>query len=109
MSATHTYVVLPVSAAAFEEIKRKLTEAGYSHAFGEHGIDMHGLVVAPEKAMTTEEIEARFKEFWTGFAARHTREIPTHNPDIVQRVGVTELEEFAARSSFHAAVKLFNP
>jgi hypothetical protein len=48
---THTYAVLEVSSAAYQEIKEKLDKAGYAHAFhrdDEHGIviDMHGIALA---------------------------------------------------------------
>lgn len=43
---THTYALLEISEAAYEEIAGKLREAGYGHAFGEDGeIDMHGIAV----------------------------------------------------------------
>jgi hypothetical protein len=43
---THTYAELELSAAAYEEIARKLREAGYDHAFMDDGaIDMHGIGV----------------------------------------------------------------
>lgn len=46
MRTTHTYALLPVSKAVFEEIAQKLRAAGYDHAFGQDGenpvIDMHG-------------------------------------------------------------------
>lgn len=50
---THTYVVLQISKRAFEEIRKKLLEAGYQHAMHddeEHGvlIDMHGLAIADQ-------------------------------------------------------------
>lgn len=49
---SHTYVELELSAAAFDEIRQKLTDAGYDHCFMDDGaIDMHGLGVtraAPE-------------------------------------------------------------
>ena len=51
---TRTYVCLPLSKAAFEEIQDKMKEAGYNHAFSEstyHGtvIDMHGIAVAKDQ------------------------------------------------------------
>lgn len=54
MSYTHTYVILDVSNAAYDEIKRKLEAADYSHAFHEdreYGIviDMHGIALAKPK------------------------------------------------------------
>src|SRR6185436_17851212 len=47
---THTYVLLELSPAAFDEVKQNLEAAGYQHAFHHDGerqlIDMHGLAVA---------------------------------------------------------------
>ena len=46
---THTYVCLPLSKAAYEEIAKKLHEAGYEHCFSANGeIDMNGLAVELE-------------------------------------------------------------
>lgn len=46
LRTTHTYVLLEVSAPAYDEIHAKLTEAGYQHAFSNTGeIDMHGIAV----------------------------------------------------------------
>lgn len=43
---THTYVELELSQSAYDEVRRKLAEAGYDHAFMDDGaIDMHGLGV----------------------------------------------------------------
>lgn len=47
---SHTYAILQLSAAAFQEIETKLHEAGYEHAFdtaaeGGLTIDMHGIAV----------------------------------------------------------------
>lgn len=51
---THTYAVLEVSDAAYQEIKAKLQAAGYDHAFMEDGeIDMFGIaVVSAEEVLT---------------------------------------------------------
>jgi hypothetical protein len=56
---THTFVVLDLSEAAYQEIRRKLEDAGYQHAFmqsdGRAVIDMAGIAVAaiePERAQT---------------------------------------------------------
>lgn len=43
---THTYAVLDVSRAAYDEIRRKLDAAGYQHAFDGDVIDMHGIALA---------------------------------------------------------------
>lgn len=46
---THTFVVLELSAQAYNEIAEKLRAAGYTHAFDEKAqlIDMHGIAVTP--------------------------------------------------------------
>lgn len=50
---THTYVILELSSAAYQEIRKKLEAAGYSDQFheddGREVIDMHGIAVAEEK------------------------------------------------------------
>jgi len=53
MRQTHTYVILPLSAAAYREIRAKLLNAGYAHAFHdvdtpEEVIDMHGIAIQRE-------------------------------------------------------------
>lgn len=54
MRATHTYALLPVSRAAFDEIAGKLKDAGYDHSLDHDRedklmlIDMHGLALVPE-------------------------------------------------------------
>lgn len=46
---THTIVELGLSLEAYEEIKAKLTKAGYQHAFMEDGtIDMTGIGVSTD-------------------------------------------------------------
>jgi len=56
LRTTYTYAVLEVSAEAYAEIKAKLEEAGYQHAFHENGdehgtvIDMRGIALAIEPA-----------------------------------------------------------
>jgi len=42
---THPYVELELSPAAYEEIKRKLTDAGYDRFVDGGAIYMHGLAV----------------------------------------------------------------
>jgi Protein of unknown function (DUF2829) len=53
MKSTYTYAVLPVSHAAYVEIKTKLTAAGYGDQFHEDRedgvlIDMHGIALKDE-------------------------------------------------------------
>ncbi len=54
---THTYAILEISRAAYEEIAAKLEAAGYQHAFhendGEAVIDMHGIAVKNGDAVVT--------------------------------------------------------
>ena len=50
---THTYAILNVSAAVYDEIKKLLTAAGYEDQFhkdnGRAVIDMHGIALAIKK------------------------------------------------------------
>lgn len=50
MRTTHTYAILGVSPAAFEEIKAKLEKAGYDDQIHDDGatIDMHGIALQQE-------------------------------------------------------------
>jgi uncharacterized lipoprotein YehR (DUF1307 family) len=49
MRTTHTYAILEISQAAFDEIKAKLEAVGYQDQFHDEGehlvIDMHGIAV----------------------------------------------------------------
>jgi hypothetical protein len=46
---THTFAELDVSPSAYDEIRAKLEEAGYEHAFIGSVIDMHGIgLVRPD-------------------------------------------------------------
>ena len=52
MAKTYTYVKLQISKLAFDEIKKKLTEAGYEHCFSDDGcIDMHGLSLESDEKL----------------------------------------------------------
>lgn len=62
MSYTHTYVILEVSSATYDEIKAKLEAADYHHAFHEdreYGIvvDMHGIALAKTKGEANDRLE----------------------------------------------------
>lgn len=51
---THTFAILEVSAAAYDEIAAKLRAANYDHCFTEYGephcdIDMHGIGLKREQ------------------------------------------------------------
>jgi len=51
ISVTHTYAILEVSPVAYEEIRKKLADAGYEDQFIDEGdgdgivIDMHGIAL----------------------------------------------------------------
>lgn len=51
----YTYAILDVSPACYREIRAKLEEAGYGHAFHENDsdevIDMHGIALRASKAV----------------------------------------------------------
>ena len=51
--ATHTYVIMELTKASYEEIMSKMKDAGYDHVFNEHDgrqvIDMHGIAVSEVK------------------------------------------------------------
>lgn len=49
ISSTYTYVTLPLSLEAYQEIAHKLREAGYDHCFDGQTIDMRGLAVEVEE------------------------------------------------------------
>jgi hypothetical protein len=58
MKVTHTYATLELSPQAYAEIRAKLSEAGYDHAFDSNGeIDMHGIAV-------TKGPECKHESFW---------------------------------------------
>jgi hypothetical protein len=65
---THTYAILPLSPAAYQEIREKLLAAGYGHAVHDRNdpaphsgecIDMHGLAVQSEKEETNGAVAAK--------------------------------------------------
>lgn len=54
LRVTHTYAILDLSPAAYDEIAEKLRAAGYDHSFHEDNIiDMHGIAV--KKKETNDE------------------------------------------------------
>lgn len=65
---SHTYSVLEVSQAVYDEIRKKLEEAGYEHAFHDDLIDMHGIAVKAEDSRPRLELD------------RGPRYIPRHEP-----------------------------
>lgn len=54
LRTTHTFAVLEVSAAAYDEIASKLREAGYDHVFIDEHIDMHGIALKRVDVMPEE-------------------------------------------------------
>jgi hypothetical protein len=63
--STHTYAILPVSYAAYAEIRRKLTDAGYTDQFHDNRdgdgvvIDMHGIALKDEGEKTMQPHQQR--------------------------------------------------
>jgi hypothetical protein len=56
---THTFVLLELSQEAYDEIASKLKNAGYDHAFEDHGvIDMHGLAVHAKRSKPSDPTNA---------------------------------------------------
>lgn len=54
LNVTHTYALMDVSKATFDEIKKKLEDAGYQHAIHETegeptALDMHGIALCVEQ------------------------------------------------------------
>lgn len=74
---SHTYVVLDISPAAYNEIKRKLVAAGYDHTFHEDVIDMHGIAVKaqPPYSYRNAVEQFRFAEQWTDAHRRAAVEV----------------------------------
>lgn len=48
LHGTHTVVTMEVTDATYNEIKKKLEEAGYHHVFSECMIDMTGIGLVKE-------------------------------------------------------------
>ena len=46
---THTFTILKISKAAYEEIRSKLADADYQHVFIDDVMDMHGIALQPEE------------------------------------------------------------
>ena len=64
MTYTYTYVVMEISQAAYDEIKKKMKEADYNHVFHKDSqfgpvIDMHGIAVAAKGDDNGNESESR--------------------------------------------------
>lgn len=61
MKTTHTYAILEISPAAYDEIRSKLGAAGYESQFheddGQEVIDMHGIAVRASEPEGPDEIE----------------------------------------------------
>ncbi len=66
-TSTHTFALLEVTPAAFEEVRGKLEDAGYTHAFhridDRAAVDMHGIALTSRE--TVREFPARSRrELW---------------------------------------------
>lgn len=63
LNVTHTFARLNVSQEAYDEIKAKLTVAGYQQAFIEGVIDMHGIgLVRTRKHLKVRKLEADIRK-----------------------------------------------
>lgn len=64
LKTTHTYTVLQISRAAYDEIRGKLLDADYGHALhredGFELIDMHGIAVQALEVPSPVEIATGF-------------------------------------------------
>jgi hypothetical protein len=50
LTATHTYVLMEVSKATYDEIANKLRDAGYEHTISDEGeLDLHGIALVIEQ------------------------------------------------------------
>lgn len=60
-TTTHSYAILEVSPAAYDEIRRKLEAAGYADQFhsddGQEVIDMHGIAIREAQPEITDQLE----------------------------------------------------
>ena len=69
---THTFAILEISKAAYDEIKGKLIDAGYEFAIMKEGdmevIDMHGIGI---KAEVVESVDIKNVRRHCGHRAEH--------------------------------------
>lgn len=76
---THTYALLDLSQAAYDEIASRLKIAGYDHAFVD--IDMHGIAVVPKPATPTTAFRIAYRKHeggpwvWLGTVEFASREL----------------------------------
>ena len=64
---THTYALLEVSNATYQEVKRKLMDAGYAHAINSDGeIDMHGIALIVDKSKPFRQLSPRVNQYREG-------------------------------------------
>lgn len=64
MKQTRTYALLEISFAAYQEIAKKLKDAGYDHAFMKNGhIDMHGIAVSSAPHPEVESLLEQCREW----------------------------------------------
>ena len=73
LRSTYTYALLDVSAATYDEIEKKLREAGYDHAFNDKGeIDMHGIALARPAELGTPDENTVDAMAWAYLNAVHS-------------------------------------
>lgn len=63
---THTFATLEVTDSTYEEIEKKLKEAGYDHAFIEGAIDMNGIALTKKRENSGMRIGVAEENIQTG-------------------------------------------
>jgi hypothetical protein len=56
---SHTYAILKVSKATYDEIAAKLLAAGYDHAFHGGAIDLHAIAIRVDEGPTMKDLVDR--------------------------------------------------
>lgn len=57
---TYTFAIMTVSRSTYDEVKKKLKEAGWEHAIGEDGhLDMRGVALTTDEAPTDKTSKLR--------------------------------------------------
>lgn len=86
---THTYAILEISSAAFEEIKAKLEAADYQHLFAENGtvIDMYGIAVkaTPKDGPNEQLLKGELHSAWVSTELAIRDLIQDSQTDLQQR------------------------
>lgn len=89
---THTYANLPVSQATYNEIKAKLTAAGYTHLVSESEITvvMDGIALVPDDEPRPPHMLSDFRKDIEGVINRYSKENGSNTPDFILAQYLTE-------------------